>query len=1145
MSGETIQTMIGDQWRLESTQLVNWGCYDGYHEFTPAYDDGAIMTLVAGDSESGKSTLLDSHTAVLYPTGYGYNRASNGGRSERGIYSYLKGALGNMSNNGKETEYLRGSLNGEPAPVWGAVIETYENNDGAILSFGMFLTLPAGGAVNELKRTWLSWDSRIDPRIMDAYRGTSITPSKLADAYPGCRTYESGEKCHDYVWGRLGLTKKACRLLAKVQSSEATGNGDGVFKSLVLEVPDAIGKAEQTVGDYDAFKNNLDSMERSVRQLAALDRLHDRLARYDEAATQAGAYTGIDPDDTEGAHTIDTMVTRRLRGEVVDGRRMLDTELADAQSKSQTAETRYRDETTAYEELAREYEERGGGEVDRLNAKLEDAQAQADRIHREHERVARAFDQAGRTMPMDGDAWNRDIGMLQHDETGYTTRMEEIENRLTGLRVKSRDLAANLDQLRGDYQVQAAGDSRVPADMEETRRTIAGILGVNVEDIPYAAQLMDVAKDQERWRTAVNAVYRELGSTILVDAALKDTLAPRIAAIKPNGLRRVKVMFARTGMPVDPKPRDGWASGTLVYRTGSPYAGWLATITGGACDARCVDTIDTSDNGRQVRDDGFLYDGAATVSHGLKTRDNRPMESIIGFADEQYLRELRERIDTAQQQVDQTSGEIQAALDQRRSLESAHTLTTLIEGVTWTDVDEQSALERVDRIETMIDSLQSDPDVIRLGHMVEEARIRQRNASDEAARARDLVAATQNTIHQAGEWLERHPETSMEGTETILTKETGMILDAAYKAVPMTGDGGAADRTRYIIGTHDGAINRMIADTIRKGKRDADRDRDAQRETVETLMDAYLREYEPDENRVTATVGDRNYFTRERDIVSTQAAPGVLGEEYRSKVDDLYRDFVSLNNALRRDKEDVIDKLALINQKMSQLRYGAKHGRLTIQPEVNDPDKTFRGALTRIINRLTDAQRNPDRSDDETKRLFAECRPMVDKLRQELDSINDKQGPFERYGARNLDPRCRSRFPAIVEYEDGVIERIESTGGKSGGALQEFTSFVYGAALVYQLGGGDIDAQPSYTTLFLDEAFTKADRQFTRRAMKVLSALGFQIIAATPNSKVSEIMALSNKACVVRKNLSTGKSRIDPIEAIALGREEPDGENHA
>ena len=98
---------------------------------------------------------------------------------------------------------------------------------------------------------------------------------------------------------------------------------------------------------------------------------------------------------------------------------------------------------------------------------------------------------------------------------------------------------------------------------------------------------------------------------------------------------------------------------------------------------------------------------------------------------------------------------------------------------------------------------------------------------------------------------------------------------------------------------------------------------------------------------------------------------------------------------------------------------------------------------------------------------------------------------MKSYGARNLDPRCRSSFYAIVHHADGPDERITSTGGRSGGALQELTSFVYGAALIYLLGGG-LTSEPSYTTLFLDEALIKADGRYTQRALTVLPRLGKQ-----------------------------------------------------
>lgn len=59
--------IVSDRWMLQSRQIVNWGSYGGYHVFRPSMDDAMPVTLLAGASESGKSTLVDAQISLLYP----------------------------------------------------------------------------------------------------------------------------------------------------------------------------------------------------------------------------------------------------------------------------------------------------------------------------------------------------------------------------------------------------------------------------------------------------------------------------------------------------------------------------------------------------------------------------------------------------------------------------------------------------------------------------------------------------------------------------------------------------------------------------------------------------------------------------------------------------------------------------------------------------------------------------------------------------------------------------------------------------------------------------------------------------------------------------------------------------------------------
>ena len=115
-----------------------------------------------------------------------------------------------------------------------------------------------------------------------------------------------------------------------------------------------------------------------------------------------------------------------------------------------------------------------------------------------------------------------------------------------------------------------------------------------------------------------------------------------------------------------------------------------------------------------------------------------------------------------------------------------------------------------------------------------------------------------------------------------------------------------------------------------------------------------------------------------------------------------------------------------------------------------------------------------------------------------------------------LDVRQHVEFMAReIEDETGrEIEAYRSGAGKSGGQRQKLTSTCLAAALRYQLGGND-RARPAFGTVVLDEAFDKADAEFTRTAMNIFTTFGFQMIVATPLKSVMTLEPFIGGACYV------------------------------
>jgi uncharacterized protein YPO0396 len=135
---------------------------------------------------------------------------------------------------------------------------------------------------------------------------------------------------------------------------------------------------------------------------------------------------------------------------------------------------------------------------------------------------------------------------------------------------------------------------------------------------------------------------------------------------------------------------------------------------------------------------------------------------------------------------------------------------------------------------------------------------------------------------------------------------------------------------------------------------------------------------------------------------------------------------------------------------------------------------------------------------DEMERRFSALNAVVQRLGSALPAD-------EKWRKLVLDVREHVSFTATEFDNTGMeVETYDSGAGKSGGQRQKLTTTCLAAALRYQLAGED-GGWPSYSTVVMDEAFDRADNEFTAMVMQIFKDFGFQVVAATP---VKNVMAL-------------------------------------
>lgn len=1146
--------MIADRWMLESRRLVNWGTYEGYHEFRPSTDGTLPVTLLAGASESGKSTLVDAQTSLLYPTGTPFNKASNSGRSERSDYTYLRGMTGvGNTDAGDEPLYLRGrGADGSPQPVWGAIVDTYRNRTtGQVLSCGKFLYLLAGDGRGEVRRYYVTWGDPMDPRLMDRYRQAPFTPVQLKAMYPGCETFPSADAFHTHIWSVMGLSEAACRLLHRIQSADAPSRLDDIFKQGVLGVPEALGLARATVEDYERYDGNFRAMESKIRRMKALRAISDDYTAYEAACGRMRAFAAADPASDEGMAAIRDRALARMKAEVAaqlpadeqEARARAD-DAADAQRRAEALRSRL-------DAISRRMQGVDGGDLARAEAGLDQARRRLEDVTAAHDRIARRFEALGETTPDGEQAWNGRRLAAVNFKRGYDRRLEELDDSRDQAVAARAEAADRLRRLKTDYERQRSQRTRITRRMDEARAMLCHATGLEPSELPYVAELMDVREEDEHWRLAMNAVYGSIARTILVDKRHEQGFAAKVSAIDPRTMPRRTWRFVDTTRtdrgPADAS-REGrhdgtWLSDRLRFREDSPFADWLRERTADRnLDALCVDAIDDTDRERrQVQADGQIKSGGRG-QHGVKDGDE-----IIGFVNETYLGDLERRIAEAGHDLEQATDDVDSARRQTDMLRGKHELADLLAYTTWEDVDVEGARHAVADLEAAVGATGDDPEMKRLAERrdalageletIEERRLEAKQAASSAARA---AAA-------AARWLERHGDALPRGERDpgALADDIASVLDESYDN-RFAGIGDAALRAHMIIGAgfeSTGMSGESFPDRIIAGmaKDMAARiaglrgDVGAARAAVEAKMTTYIDMYGSQGGSLAASVDDHRYYLDELEGLSQLVAVETTDDEYRRCLEHLAMSMMTIKRAIDTDTADIHDQLDRINAMLEGQEFGPRRGSLSIHADIRRADPEFRTKLAHVIDVLKTwraCAANGGGDGELARRTFDDCAPMIAMLRDDLEKVKDANG-VRSIGAHNLDPRCRSTFYAVVRHDDGPDERITSTGGRSGGALQELTSFVYGAALIYLLGGG-MTSEPCYTTLFLDEALIKADGRYTQRALMVLPRLGFQVIVSAPESKTGEMLAVCTKAYVTYRNPDTGLSSLR--EAVLEGR---------
>lgn len=1130
---ESVAAPVDDtvQWRASLLQLVNWGGFGGL----TAVPLGSDATMISGASGVGKSTILDAYTALMMPSDTKFNGASNdavAGRArsagQRNLLSYLRGAVDVVDDprTGRPVEKL---LRGKGADTWGAVAMTFVNDQGGRFTALRTYYVPRRAArSSDVQMQMWTLEAALPLERLEAAVPERFHANALKKLFPGVRVHRTYAEFSAVLHARLGIGAngdgaKALRLLARIQAGNQVRSVDELYKEMVLERPATFAAADRAIehfDDLDAAHAAMRTEEQKLELLAPITELHERKvaaeARLGELDSFGLTLSGdLTPLRLWLARTHLRLIEGALAANSLERRACLQ-----ALGAAQTAEVQLAGDLDAAKE---EHRAAGGGDLQRLAAQVD-----AERVLRE-ERGNRLAELEERVYPLVGltdldgrDAPDLDAALESAEafsalQVTARERLDEGERAQAALRAERetllRDQQFPLAQEQGVLRQERASlesrAGRVPAHLHDLRTAVAGASGLSIDELPFVAELIDVAPEEARWRTAIETVLGGSARTMLVPLEQLAHFSAAIDSLRLPG--RLTFQGVELDLPPTGAADPECIAGKLLFKD-SPFSGWVqAHVEEPARNALCVEGTDGLDG------PGLRVTAAGQTRHGRRgTHGRGDQRNIIGFSSEEAVAEIDAQLAGVERRLAEVDARL-AELARRSSLlEQERRAYEAIVLARFDDVDVAGSDRRIveleerraailgsdDRLQVLqaqIDDLEAQLQTARRERFEAEA-LQKRLGADhgELITAEDVVKDRLEEIEAAG--------------SVVLTEEQQAALAAEFAAAATPADPDDLDRFMENSQRLGERLRTALADAEAEIRRCAD--------DLATIFRHY--KFQWDSPNLGVTAESYPDYARILDDIRGKGLAHRRGEWRRRLTEWSGQDLVPLLGAMSSSVEEIEDRLEPINAILRRLEFGAAGGRLRIRLRRLAPAhvQLFMKDLRALSSSAT-----AELKEEDLERRFADLSRFMRQLRRPEHAVD---GPSDR--ERLLD--VRRHVEVSAERYDPVTGEVLATyrtlGEKSGGESQELVAFIVGSALRFRLGD-EMRSRPRFAPVFLDEGFVKADSEFAGRAVQAWKGLGFQLVVGVPLDKVTGLEPHMDELLAITKNPRTHQAWITPI----------------
>jgi len=1083
--------IVLEQLRMHKLQVFNWGTFSGLHDI-PIAKDGFLFV---GPSGSGKSTLLDAFSALLIPPRWAdYNAAARESERigrDRNLVTYIRGAWKTDQDDESgeiATQYLR------TGPTWSALALTFSNGLGqTVVLVQLFWLYGKMNNTNDVNRWYFIFERPFDLREMQDFE---LDIRKLKQAFPDDFIRNEFSVYCERFRRLLGIESDlALKLLAKTQSAKNLGELNTFLRDFMLDKPQTFEAAERLVTEFSELEEAYRAVVTAREQVDVL-----RPARESHEQLQSLLLTKTQLDELHiGVDGYKEMCRETLLEDYIIN---LKKEAREFELKEQSSKTILDNQKSILSDLQRQHTEMGGGKIDQWESEKLELERKRDERLRKHLQVKSACEKLGWPLPETADDYLKILAIAREEIEDWSEKRKNIQQKQFELDRQKTILDNQFTEVVSEVKALRRQRSSIPANMLDLRTHIAKAVGLDDSSLPFVGELIEVRPEEASWRGAIERLLHGFALSILVD----EQFYPIVSEFVNNTDLRRLLVYHRMDMSEVLRPRQVGSNSSFhkLKLQETSYTNWLETELKNRFDYQCVDSMQAFRNANKAVTITGQVRNAARHEKNDRSPVNDPMKWVLGFDNRDKLALFEQKAQQLAEEINNLNNKLNALNEEDNQQGERLLSCKTLADTQWQEIDVATVLEQITNIQKALRAARQEN--IALEDMAEQIK-KQANIVEKSEKillnVRNELFATNKEVQNKEATLQTLHQSAIIKSVTAYQRE-GLMKRFAALEQPLTLE--SIDSLAKVVERDLNRELQLLAE-----------DRQQLVRAVEDRFSEFKRRWALEASDFDTSIDSALDFLAMLERLEADNLPAYEDRFFELLQKQTRQNLAALSQYLTMERKMIHDRMAIVNESLRQAPFN-QGTYLKIKTE----DRQL-PIVREFLQEIRDALSHSLLEDRETEEVHF---LMISNIVKRLAS---KETEHRNWSELVLDVRQHVEFIGVeLNKEDKMVDMYRSGAGKSGGQREKLTTHVLAAALRYQLSG-DSNSIPMYAPVVLDEAFSKADNEFTAAAMTVFKTFGFQMIVATPMKSVKTLEPFIGGACFVYIS-DRCRSSILPIE---------------